>query len=404
MAAGKAKGRHFERRLTAAFVRKAQPGRYTDGGGLYLTVDPSGAKRWLLRIVVRGKRRDFGLGSCSVVSLAEARERADKYRVIARTGGDPTEQREAQARVFVTFDEIAERVHSARVKPTSRNGKHVDQWINTLKKYASPIIGSRPVHLVSRSDIMRILEPIWLAKPETARRVRQRLRVIFDYALSHEYRDDGNPVAGVENGLGPQNQRVTHFAAADWVTAASVYHWLNGKEEVGSLALQFTILTAARSGAVRKARWSEIDRMRFVWDIPAENMKAGLPFSVPLSSSVREVLNRAERFRCGPDGLLFPSPKDPSKPISENTMRKLLQTEWPAFTVHGFRTSFRQYAEELTSFSREVKEYALAHTVANKTEAAYLRVDYFDEREKLMEQWATALKETIIDDGSIDVN
>lgn len=257
--------------------------------------------------------------------------------------------------------------------------------------------------MVSRSDIMRILEPIWLSKPETARRIRQRLRVIFDYALSHEYRDDGNPVAGVENGLGPQNQRVEHFAAADWVTAASVYHWLNEKEEIGALALQFTILTAARSGAVRKARWSEIDQMRFVWDIPAENMKAGVPFSVPLSNAAREVLERAETFRCGADGLLFPSPKDNRKPISENTMRKLLQTEWPDITVHGFRTSFRQFAEEHTNFTREVKEYALAHTVANKTEAAYLRVDYFDERDKLMEEWASALQEAIIVDGSFDV-
>lgn len=389
---GKARGRHFERRLKQADVKKAQPGRHTDGGGLYLVVDKTGASRWLLRIVVQGRRRDFGLGSTSAVSLAEAREHADRFRRIARTGGDPLDDRETASRMFVTFDELARQVHETRVKETSRNGKHVNQWINTLNKYASPVIGEKPVDLVKRSDIMAILEPIWLSKQETARRVLQRLRVVFDYALSHEIRLDGNPVAGVERGLGSQKKRRKHFKAADWIEAAHIYNWLKTKEGVGSLALQFTILTAVRSGAVRQARWSEFDELRYVWDIPENHMKSGEEFSVPLCEQARKVLTKAERFKAGPDSLVFPSPKDSAKMLSENTMRKLLQSDHPGLTVHGFRTSFRQFAEEHTTYPREVKEYALAHTISNKTEAAYLRVDYFDERDKLMTEWGEALE------------
>lgn len=391
--AGKAKGRHFERRLTKSFVRKALPGRHTDGGGLYLVVDPSGASRWLLRITVRGKRRDFGLGSTSVVSLYEAREKADRYRRVSRTGGDPSADDGLASKVFVTFDELAKQIHQHRIKKTSRNGKHIDQWINTLTTYASPVIGQKPVDLVKRSDIMRILEPIWHVKQDTAARVLQRLNVVFDYALSHELRTDGNPVAGVQKGLGTQKKKVRHFAAADWVEAANIYHNLQQKNSIGALALKFTMLTAVRSGAVRQAKWSEFDQMLMVWDIPEDHMKTGEAFCVPLSGQVRQVLKLAKSFQNGPDSLVFPSPRNPAKPISENTMRKLLQVDRPGLTVHGFRTSFRQFAEEHTNFSREVKEYALAHTISNKTEAAYLRVDYFAERDQLMQQWANALEE-----------
>lgn len=390
---GKARGRHFERRLTAQFVKKATPGRHTDGGGLYLVVDDTGASRWLLRIVVRGRRRDFGLGSTSTVSLTQARDKADGFRRVARTGGDPLEDAEIASRVFVTFDELAKTVHEMRIKKTSRNGKHVDQWINTLNKYASPVIGRKPVDLVKRSDIMMILEPIWLSKQETARRVLQRLSVVFDYALSHEFRADGNPVAGVERGLGNQKRKVKHFEAADWIVAAQIHHWLKSKEGIGALALRFTMLTAVRSGAVRQARWTEFDELRFVWDIPEDHMKTGEAFSVPLSDQAREVLRQAEVFRMCPDGLVFPSPKNSERMLSENTMRKILQVDHPGLTVHGFRTSFRQFAEEHTEFPREIKEYALAHSISNKTEAAYLRVNYFDERDKLMAEWGRAMEE-----------
>jgi integrase len=315
---------------------------------LYLVVDDTGASRWLLRIVVRGRRRDFGLGSTSLVSLSDAREQADQFRRVARSGGDPKESSALTERVFTTFDELAKQVHEIRIKEASRNGKHIDQWINTLNRYASPVIGKKPVDLVKRSDIMTILEPIWFSKKETARRVLQRLSVVFDYALSHDLRADGNPVAGVERGLGSQRKKVKHFEAADWIEAANIYYWLKLNKCIGSLALQFTILTAVRSGAVRQARWSEFDELRFVWEIPENHMKSGQRFEVPLSKQAREVLKAAEVYRSGSDGLVFPSPLNPEKMLSENTMRKLLQSDRPSLTVHGFRTSFRQFSEEHT--------------------------------------------------------
>lgn len=390
---GKAKGRHFERRLKASMIKKAPPGRHTDGGGLYLVVDPSGASRWLLRITVQGRRRDFGLGSTSVVSLEEARQKADEFRKMARGGGDPIEQTETSAKLFITFDELAERVHQEWIIPKSSNGKHVDQWINTLRTYASPVIGKKPVHLISRADIFTILNPIWKTKHETARRVRQRMGVVFDYALETEIRTDGNPVADVLKNRRNEAPKVKHFKAADWLEAASIFDEFKAKEEIGALALCFTIATAVRSGAVRKARWNEIDDCKFVWDIPEGHMKTRAAFSVPLSIQAQMLLERAEKFKTGPDSLIFPSPARPDKMLSENTMRKILQASRPGLTVHGFRTSFRQFAEEQTKFSREVKEYSLAHDVGSKVERAYNRGDYFEERSELMELWGKALAE-----------
>ena len=390
---GKAKGRHYERRLTKRLVEKAGPGRHTDGGGLYLVVDQSGAKRWLLRIVVQGRRRDFGLGSLSVVSLEEARAKAVEYRRLARGGGDPIQEREAASKVFVTFDELAVRVYEEWIAPRSNDAKKGVQWLNTLKNHASPVIGSKPVHVISRADIFNVLNPIWKTKHETARRVRQRMAVVFDYALETEIRTDGNPVADVLRSRKNEAPKVQHFAAADWHEAASIFNDFKGRDEVGALALCFTISTAVRSGAVRKARWSEIDECMIVWDIPEGHMKAREAFSVPLSPAARAILEKAKQFKTGPDSLIFPSPLGRGKMLSENTMRKLLQASRPGLTVHGFRTSFRQFAEEHTNFSREVKEYSLAHTVGSKTERAYNRGDYFDERSALMEQWSQVLED-----------
>jgi integrase len=390
---GKAKGRHFERRLKASMIKKAAPGRHTDGGGLYLVVDPSGASRWLLRITVQGRRRDLGLGSTSVVSLDEARKKSDELRRVARSGGDPVAENEASTKLFITFDELAERVHREWIVPRSSNGKHVQQWINTLNTYASPVIGKKPVHLISRSDIFEILNPIWKRKHETARRVRQRMGVVFDYALEAEIRKDGNPVQDVMKGRKGDAPKVEHFRAASWDQAANIFWFFQQKDEIGALALCFTIATASRSGAVRRARWGEVDECKFVWDIPEGHMKAREPFAVPLSPQARKLLSRAEKFKTGPDSLIFPSPTGKDKMLSENTMRKLLQASYSGLTVHGFRTSFRQYAEEHTDAAWEVKEYSLAHTVGSKTERAYNRGDYFDERMKLMEEWGAALEE-----------
>ena len=390
---GKAKGRHYERRLTKRIVEKAGPGRHTDGGGLYLVVDPSGAKRWLLRIMVQGKRRDLGLGSLSLVSLEEARDKAVEYRRLARGGGNPAQQHEAASKVFVTFEELADRVYHDWVAPRSSDPKKGNQWLSTLRNHAFPVIGKMPVHVISRADIFKVLNPIWKSKHETARRVRQRMAVVFDYALETEIRTDGNPVADVLRGRRNVAPKVQHFKAADWYEAATIFNEFKDREEVGAMALCFTISTAVRSGAVRKARWSEIDECMLVWDIPEGHMKARDAFSVPLSRSAQLILQKAKRFRTGPNSLIFPSPLGHEKMLSENTMRKLLQANHPGLTVHGFRTSFRQFAEEHTKFSREVKEYSLAHTVGTKTELAYNRSDYFDERSDLMEQWSQVLED-----------
>lgn len=393
---GKARGRHYERRLTKRSVDKAGPGRHTDGGGLYLVVDPSGAKRWLLRITVQGKRRDLGLGSQSIVSLEEARVKAEEYRRLARGGDDPIKHQESASKVFVTFEQLAVQVYKDWIAPRSSDPQKGSQWLNSLRNHAFPLIGNKPVHVISRSDIFSVLNPIWKTKHETARRVRQRMTVVFDYALETEIISDGNPAADVMRNRRNEAPKVKHFKAAHWHEAASIYDEFKNRDDIGALALCFTIATAARSGAVRKARWNEIDECMIVWDVPEGHMKGREEFSVPLSRSAQSILDKVKKLRAGPDSLIFPSPLGGDRIISENTMRKLLQASHPGLTVHGFRTSFRQFAEEHTDFSREVKEYSLAHTIGTKTELAYNRGDYFDERSALMEQWSQALEESMV--------
>lgn len=220
---GKRPGPHVERRLSAAFVKSAPPGRHTDGGGLYLVVSESGARRWLLRLVVKGARRDLGLGSASLVSLAEARERAFSYRRIARSGGDPTEERFRVQPETITFAVAASQVHEVRIKAHSRNGKHVDQWINTLRTYAFPVIGQMGVDEITHREILAVLQPIWMDKEETARRVFQRLKTVLDWSIVNGYREAENPVPAVKTALHPQKNRVRHFAAVRWEETTNLY-------------------------------------------------------------------------------------------------------------------------------------------------------------------------------------
>lgn len=388
---GKARAPHVERRLKARFVKSAPPGRHTDGGGLYLVVDQSGARRWLLRIMVHGKRRDFGLGSFPVVDLEEAREKAIDYRRIVKSGGNPIVDSQKSAKAHATFEEVAKMMHQRQIIPNNRNGKHVDQWINTLQKYAFPRIGHMAIREISRSDVMDVLEPVWLTKQETARRLYQRLSAVFRYALAKEYRSDGNPVDGLRDALPAQKKEVEHFTAVDWIQVPTIFEWLEEKDSVSSLALRFTILTAVRSGPVRNAVWSEFDDSLTFWNIPKGKMKSNKDFTVPLPEEATRILEVAKRMPQSPEGFVFPSPTKPERPLSDAAMRKLLQSEFPGLTVHGFRTSFRQWTEEATDFSREVKEYALAHSIQNKTEAAYRRLDYIEQREEMMAQWASTI-------------
>ena len=385
---GKPHGRHYEKRLKAAFVKRAPPGRHTDGGGLYLEVKPSGSRHWLLRLTIKGRRRDLGLGSVSTVSLAEARERAGEYRRIARSGGDPTRRKDGITRRTVSFAQASDEVHRTHIIPTSKNGKHVNQWLNTLRIYTFPYIGNAGVDDITRADIIEVLSPIWLKKPETARRVLQRMKTVFDWCVVKGYRKEGNPVESVRMALPKQKQKVKHFTAIEWEETPRLMRQLERTEGIGAIALRFTILTALRSGPVRHATWDQFSEGFQFWTIPAENMKADREFAVPLPTPAIDILKGLsnQSMREG-SPYVFSAPRNSDKPLSENTMPKVLKRYHPNATVHGMRSAFRDWAEIFAEARREVKEFALAHINDDKVESAYLRTQYFHEREQLMEVW-----------------
>ena len=383
---GRARNAHPVNRLTAAAVRKIGPGMHADGGGLYLVVDDTGARRWALRTTVHGRRREIGLGPLSLLSLAEAREKARTLRRVAREGGDPIAERDKDKRRSMTFEDAARKVHAEQIAPNAKNGKHVAQWLSTLEAYAFPVVGSRPVHVVEQSDILRVLAPIWTEKPETARRVRQRLRTVLDWARAAGHREGVNPVEGVEQGLARQRDRVSHHAALPWRDLPALMRRIERTDGMGALALRFVILTACRSGEARLATWGEVDLEAGVWSIPAERMKAGREHRVPLSGPALDILRTVRPLAVGADSLLFPS-KRAAKPLSDMTLSAVLKRLEAPVTVHGMRSAFRDWAEESTSYPHEVKEAALAHTVKNKVEAAYRRTDLFDKRRDMMEVW-----------------
>ncbi len=383
----KQKGRHPEKALTATKVRQlSKPGRYTDGNGLYLIVDPSGAKRWNLRTVVHGRRRDIGLGGVRLVSLAEAREKTLYYRKIAREGGDPIAAKRKERRVVPTFEEAARSVHAERLA-TWRNSKHSKQWINTLVTYVFPQFGNRRVDEIDTPDVLRALSTIWLSKPETARRVKQRIGVVFDWAKAAGHRNGDNPVDGVLKGLPKQPERVQHHEALpyeDIPSFVSNLHELGGSQ-VTQLAFEFLILTATRTSEVLSATWDEIDLKRKLWTIPAERMKVGREHRVPLCPRSLKILQQAKLLAVDSE-LVFPGTK-PGKPMSNMVFLMMLRRKEYTVTAHGFRSAFRDWAAECTNFPREVCEMALAHTIKSKAEAAYRRGDLLEKRRQLMTSW-----------------
>lgn len=389
-----ARKRHPEKALSAVFVRQVtEPGKYSDGNGLFLLVQPNGSKQWVQRITIRGKRSDIGLGGAAYVSLAEARDMALENKKLARAGGDPLRaKREAQA--VLTFAEAAQKVYEMH-KPTWRNKKHAAQFISTLETYAFPKIGARKVADVTTADVLGVLQPIWLDKPETARRVRQRIGTIMKWAVAQGWRQD-NPAENIGQALPKHSIEKTHRKALPYSDVADCIAALQASNAwpATKLALEFLILTAARSGEVRGATWNEIEfeggdtattATSATWVIPAERMKMKKPHKVPLSGHALEILRKAEALR-GASGLLFPSMRD--KPLSDMTLSKLVKEQGYDVHVHGFRTSFRTWAQEQTNFPREVAEAALAHVVKNKAEAAYARSDMIEKRRKMMESWA----------------
>lgn len=369
-----------------------KPGMHGDGDGLYLHVSPSGAKSWILRTTIKGvtrddgkpRRFDIGLGGLSVLSLADARSKAQDLRAVARSGADPRTVRDKSAPTVLTFKEAAEHVHAKRIVPTARNPKHRAQWINTLRDYAFPAIGEKRVDAIDSAGILRVLQPLWLSKPETARRVRQRHRTVFDWCRVAGHREAGNPLEGVELALPKQPPQTGYHPAMSWEDVPGFLAELRERQGVAASALAFTVLTAARTGEVIGARWSEIDGD--VWTVPAERMKAGRSHRVPLAAEALAILEPLHGWH--DDGLIFAGQRR-GRPLSNMAMLQVMRRMGRGeFTPHGFRSSFRDWSEERTAFPREVKEAALAHTVRSKTERAYRRTDLFEKRRQLMEQWS----------------
>ena len=383
------KGRHPDKALTAVQVRTLKvPGRYADGNGLYLVVEPSGSKRGLLRTIVQGRRRDIGLGGASLVTLAEAREKALAYRKLARDGGDPLAERRKARATVPTFAEAAERVHEEH-KASWKNPKHVAQWITTLRTYANPHLGTRRVDQIETPDVLRVLSPIWLTKGETARRVRQRIGTVLDWAKAAGHRIGDNPVESVAKGLPKQGERDEHHAALPYAEVPAFVTQLQSTDysEAARLAFEFLILTAARTSEVLRAEWREIDEAEALWIVPAARMKAGREHRVPLSKRSVEIVRRA-KLLAGDSAFIFPG-RSAGKPMSNMVFLMALRRMKLTITAHGFRSSFRDWAAEATNLPREVAEMALAHTIESRVEAAYRRGDLLAKRREMMEQWAT---------------
>ncbi|MDA0993522.1 MAG: tyrosine-type recombinase/integrase [Proteobacteria bacterium] len=382
-------GPHPHNKLSPPAVKALKkPGRYADGNGLYLVVNPSGNKKWILRTVVQGKRTDIGLGGISTTTLAKARKSAAEMREIARDGGNPIEERRKARTNAPTFKEAAIVVHEEHSK-TWKNEKHAAQWINTLTEYAFSHFGEQRVNQIGTAEVLRALSPIWLTKPETARRVRQRIGTVLDWAKAAGHRSGDNPINGIGKGLPKQPKQKDHHAALPYLDLNSFIFDLRSTQadESTRLAFEFLILTATRTGEVILAEWSEIDLNDNAWTIPASRMKAGREFRVPLSTRCLEILTRAKEISGGSQ-YVFPG-RSVKKPLSTMVFLMLIRRMGKAITAHGFRSTFRDWAAEKTNFPREVCEMALAHSVSDKTEAAYLRGDIFDKRRDLMETWAS---------------
>ena len=379
----KPRGRHPHNALAPAFVRSAPPGHHIDGNGLYLYVQPSGARSWIQRLVIRGKRCELGLGSVSLVTLAEAREKAVANRKLAREGGDPlADKRRLQS--MPTFAEAAAAVIEQK-RAGWRNPVQAVAWRNSLRCYAFPRIGPRPISEVTSADVLTILAPVWHTKPTLAKALRQRIDAVLEWAVAMNLRND-NPAGRVGPVLGPQRHIVTHMRALPHQQVAPALATVRASRARSAvkLAFEFLVLTAVRSKEVRFAGWDEIDAKARVWAIPAARMKMKRDHRVPLSGRALEVLDEARRLSAGP--LVFPSPNGRGLAIQQ--LRRLLDRCGIDCVPHGFRSSFRDWAAEETDHPREVVEAALAHVVQNKVEAAYARSDLFERRRRLMDDWS----------------
>ena len=359
-------------------------GRHADGGGLYLSISPNGGRRWVFLFCWHGKPTEIGFGSARDVTLARARELGARARAKLAEGINPKDLRRPPE--GVTFGECADRVIKA-MRPSWRNGKHAAQWEMTLRDYP---LRHLPVDKITTDDVLSVLKPLWNEKPETASRLRGRIERVLDAAKAQGLRSGENPARwrGPLDQLLPKRERLTrdHHAAMGYNGLPAFMADLQAWQATAALALEFAILTAARSGEVLGARWDEFDLDRAVWTTPATRMKAGREHRVPLSGRALKI---AKAMREGRNGeFVFPGQK-PGKPLSGMALEMVLRRIKIDVTVHGFRSTFRDWAAECTKFPNEVCEAALAHMIENKAEAAYRRGDLFDKRRKLMEAWAS---------------
>jgi integrase len=381
-------------KLTKKLVENLGAGRHGDGSGLYLVVDPSGARRWIVRVTVKDQknrkgaplRTDFGLGGADIVTINQARERALEYRRMAKQGLNP---RFNAARDIPTFEEIAQLVHIDRL-PTWKNPKHGQQWINTLRDYAFPKIGRMPIDSIGQPEVLMCLSPIWTDKHETARRLAQRIKTVLDVAKSKGFRSGENPVTAIKDAqvLPKVKAKVQHHDAMPWRDVPAFYAELNGRSATAAKALQFTILTASRTSEVLDMTWTEVDEDARLWTVPAARMKGGKEHRVPLTDDMLAIL---EPLKAMASVYVFEGQKR-HRPLSNMSMLMLLRRMGrDGFTVHGFRSSFRDWAAEAANAPRELAEAALAHQVGSSVERAYARSDLLERRRELLMNWTLYL-------------
>lgn len=401
----------IENRLTARMVDQAKvPGHYGDGGGLVLRIAESGSKVWLYRYKTHGRVREMGLGPIRDVSLAEAREAAREARRLRRAGADPIDakrQRRAAAKLdsakVVSFSQCAA-AYIENHRASWKNEKHAAQWEATLRTYAYPVFGSLPIAVVDTALVVKVLDPIWSEKSETASWLRGRIEAVLDFATVRGYRIGENPArwkGHLKEALPAPSRlrKVEHHAALPYPVIGAFVAELRTREGGAAAALEFAILTAARTGEVIGARWSEIDLMGGVWTIPADRMKAGVEHRVPLSEQALAVLQRVGSTKV--NDTVFSGQK-PGRALSNMALLMMLRRMGrDDITVHGFRSTFRDWAAERTGVASEVAEAALAHVVGNKVEAAYRRSDLFEKRRVLMQQWGTFCDQGTADGGTV---
>lgn len=375
-----------------AVATLTKPGRHGDGAGLYLSISKDGRKRWVYLYTRAGRLREMGLGGAPEVPLAEARQARDRAAAVLRSGADPIGLRRAEkaaSRGIPTFGDLADEVIAAK-EAEWRNEKHREQWKMTLREYAAPL-RNRPVNEIETDDVLSVLRPLWSTRPETAARLRGRIEHVLDAARAKGFREGPNPALwrGHLDKLLPKQSKVErgHHAAMPYADVPAFLANVRKRDAVAALAIEFTVLTAARTGEVLGALWDEVDLDESVWTIPAARMKAGRQHRVPLSPAAVAILKKMNRIRTG--DFVFPGRKA-GRPLSNMSMEMILRRmNVEDATMHGFRSAFRDWVGNETEFQRELAEAALAHVVGDAVEQAYRRGDALEKRKKLMDAWAT---------------